>query len=306
MPSTAPEAAQLLAAAAQVTPSFADAPPDPVRITDLTDLASHTGAEIVRRYHAHGWALFAVEGVPLTADAHLLMAELLNLGEPFVPPLYSMGGRSPSTVSVISAADNAHTEDAAHPAFGRAMAQGLHCDGTLQPIGFIKATLMSCRAPAAHGGVTTLFDSIGAYADLLRVDQAAALALARRDVLVRRATINDYHEENVGPVYAVRDGRLVGHYCVSNTDSFHITDGPHDDELRRGLAFLKNAAQPGQPYFQTVRLGAGQVISFDNTKISHGRTAYEDSFDAKRCLYRTLHVSHPLGGTGQESAGSAD
>lgn len=287
------EAELLTGAAADIAMAFVDEPLEPVRVPDVANFGAGPGAELARRYRLHGYALFELTNEPMSVDAHLLTANALNLGEPFVPPLYKLGDRTPPPVSVISAADNKGTDDESHPSFGATVGQELHCDGTLQPMGLIKATVMSCRTPAARGGVNNLFDSVAAYAELLRTDLDAALALTRPDVLVRRANINGCDEEKVGPAFAVIEGRLIGHYCVTATDSMPA-DGEAGDDLQRGIAFLAEAAQPGQPYFRTVRLGAGQGIVFDNTRISHGRTPYEDSGASKRCLFRTLHVRHPM------------
>lgn len=286
------EVRELVEAAAAVTPMFVAAPSQPVEVARAADLVGASGREVTRRYRAHGYALMEFASETVTEALHLQAAQAFRLGDPFVPPLYFLGGRTPSSVSVISAAENDGTSDETHPSFGRTVGQELHCDGTLQPIGLVKATLMSCRTPAAVGGDNTLFDSVAAFSALLRADPAAALALAHPEALVRRATINGSDEACSGPVYGVVDGRLAGRYCVTDTDSFGSVGGAADD-LARGVSALAASASPGQPYFRTLRLGANQAIMFDNTRVSHGRTSYEDAKGSQRCLYRTLHLRHP-------------
>ena len=187
------------------------------------------------------------------------------------------------------------------PSFGRAVGQELHCDGTLQPIGVVKATLMSCKMPAAEGGHNTLFASVAVFAQLVSDDLEAALALTMPDVLVRRANINGCDDANIGPAFAVRGGDLVGYYCITETDSWQVPGSPGGEALRRGIAYLEEAAKPGGRHFMTTRLEAGETIIFDNTRLSHGRTPYQDSHLNRRCLYRTLHLQHPCSGTSDDA-----
>ena len=66
-------------------------------------------------------------------------------------------------------------------------------------------------------------------------------------------------------------------------------------DLQRGVDFLRAAALPGSRHFAQLKLEAGQAIVLDNSRISHGRTAYQDSNAQRRCLYRSLHLQHPRG-----------
>ncbi|MEU6145657.1 TauD/TfdA family dioxygenase [Streptomyces sp. NPDC047081] len=285
--------ADLTRVAARITAAFAHLPDQPLPVRGAAELSGNPGEELARQYRAHGFAIIEFTDERVTQDTHLLACKALGLGEPFVPQLYTLGNRVAPRVSVISASANVGTEAEKHPSFGRSVGQELHVDGTLQPMGMIKATLMSCQTPAAHGGVNTFFDSVGAYAELVRTDLQAALALANPRVLVRRANINGSDEAKTGPVYAVIEDQLVGHYCMTDTDSIQVVDDVSQEDLERGLAAIAEAARPGTPYFRTLTLRGNQAVIFDNTRVSHGRTAYEDSSGNRRCLFRTLHVRHP-------------
>jgi alpha-ketoglutarate-dependent taurine dioxygenase len=258
---------------------------------DPAHLTPAQADQIVGRYVRHGFAI--IEVCVATPDTLGELAEALGLGEPFIPPLYTMNGRQAAKVSRISAAHNIGTEDANHPSFGRTVGQDLHCDGTLQDIGFIKASLLLCESPAAEGGDTVLFNSSAAFAKLTQTDPPAAAALTTPGSLVRRATINGCTDANWGPAFSVRDGHIVSRYSVTNTDSWAVPDGVHADDLYRGVAFLAAASRIGSRYHLRRRLDAGQAIVFDNTRISHGRTGYRDSPHWHRCMYRSLHLHHP-------------
>jgi alpha-ketoglutarate-dependent taurine dioxygenase len=290
----------LLAAAASARTTFGHIPAGPVPVRSAAGLSAAEAGEIVGRYTRHGFAVLQLAGGHVTPGTLLDLARALGLGSPFTPPLYTRGaaahgdaGNGTAAVSRISAGRNAGTADAGHPSFGRNAGQALHCDGTLQEIGYIKASLLGCESPAALGGDTILFNAAAAYARLAGTDVAAALALAAPGVLRRQANVNGCADVNCGPAFTVRDGRLVCGYCVTQTDSWAVPPGVAAADLHRGTGFLLTASLPGGPYFARLTLAAGQVIAFDNTRVSHGRTPYRDSPAQCRCLYRTLHLRHP-------------
>jgi len=273
--------------------AFANLPKKPVEVQSLANPEASALSEIASRYHQHGYAIVRSTDEVVTTENHLALTLALNLGAPFVPPLYFMGGQSPSAVSVISAASNANTSEANHPSFGARVGQALHVDGTLQSPGFVKATLMSCQSPAAEGGLNLLFDARAVFGDLLEADPEAAVALMEPDVLSRRANINGCTEDNVGPAVTIENGVLVGRFCETETDSWNIPDGEEGDAARRGIAYFRDAAREGSQHFRIERLAANEAIIFDNTRLSHGRTSYTDSPQQQRCMYRTLHTAHP-------------
>ena len=279
----------LVAACATISTTFTDIPSSPAPL----DLAAGTGAgEVVRRYRRHGFAVFGM-GETLGADVHRAASARLHLGAPFVPPLYSLGGQEPDPISTISAARNVDRPDASHPSFGRTVGQALHCDGTLQTIGFVKATLMSCVHPAARGGANVFFNSSGAFLRLVELDPEAALALTDPRALARRATINGCSDVTVGPAFSVQESGVLARYCVTETDSWRYDSVADPEGLRRGVAFLEGAAEEGSPFHHEQTLSRDLAVVFDNTVISHGRMPYEDSESAQRCMLRTLHLSHP-------------
>lgn len=284
---------QLLAAAKSVSVSFDNIPEEPVRVSSASAIGDRELNAVVDRYRRHGFAIIEIAERPVTPETLLTLSEQLGLGEPFVPPLYRMGGNNPPVVSRISAASNVGTADESHPSFGRTVEQRLHTDGTLQEIGYIRTTVLLCESPAAEGGETMLFNSTGAFARLLADDPQAAMVLATPGVLVRQANINGCADMNVGPAFTVCDGELAGGYSMTETDRWAVPDGASEADLRRGLDYLQTMASEGSGYYTQLSLAAGQAIVFDNTRISHGRTAYRDSPTRRRCLYRSLHLRHP-------------
>ncbi|MDI5938943.1 TauD/TfdA family dioxygenase, partial [Micromonospora sp. DH15] len=283
----------LRAATSSVRVTFDGVPPDPVPVAGTGEVAPEAFDEIVDRYDRHGFAIMQLASGPFDRDAVLALGLSLGLGEPFVPPLYTMGDSDAAAVSRISAAANAGTGDGDHPSFGRTVGQRFHCDGTLQDIGFVKASVLLCESVAEAGGETILFNSSAAYAELMAVDPAAAVALATPGALIRQANIGGCTDTHVGPAFTVQDGQLACGYSVTDTDRWATPAGVAEDDLRRSVEFLLRASMPGSRFHLERRLAAQQAIVFDNTRISHGRLAYRDSPDRHRCVYRGLFLQRP-------------
>ncbi|MEJ3746442.1 TauD/TfdA family dioxygenase [Actinomycetes bacterium KLBMP 9797] len=291
--SKTPTADRLLAATRSVMLTFDGIPGDPVNVGDPARVSPAHAREIVRRYVRHGFAVCRLDADGATSTGILAFARSLCLGRPFLPPLYTKGGATAPQVSRISATHNTGTADADHPSFGTTAGQALHADGTLQDIGFIRSTLLLCAQPAAEGGDTILFNALGAFAELAETDLAAASALTVPGTLVRTANINGCTDSNAGPAFAVQDGKLIGRYSVTATDSWQAPDGVAAAHLHRGVGFLATASRPGSRYFTRLRLDGGDVILFDNTRLSHGRTPYRDAASRRRLMFRSLHLRHP-------------
>ncbi|MFD6624395.1 alpha/beta hydrolase fold domain-containing protein [Streptomyces diastaticus] len=282
--------AEELRTAAHATPvSFATVPAEPVTVADPRDIAAVD--EVVARYREHGFALLQFPPDLCTQETVEHLAAALNLGDPFVPPLYTKAGYASPPVSTISAP--ARETSSRHPHFETTVGQDLHCDGTLQDIGAVKSAILLCRSQGAEGGETVVFNAHAAFTRLIETDPEAARALTTPGVLVRRATFNDSQETNPGPGFAVQDGRLVCRYCVDVTDHWEPDAAEDPEAAKQGLEFLDTARQEGSPYVLRFALADGQAIVLDNTRISHGRAAYRDGPGRQRCLFRSLHRRHP-------------
>lgn len=290
---TRPSLRELSEAAERVTTTFDALPDRPVVVSDVADLDPGAAAEIVKRYEKNGFCVIELAGDESSPSTLEVLGSSLRLGDPFIPPLYSMGSDTPQSVARISAAQNSGTSDSDHPSFGRTVGQRLHSDGTLQDIGVVKAAILVCECAAAVGGDTMLFNTSAAFAELLAADPAAAAAMATPGTLVRTANINGCTDENRGPAVSVIDGALVSRYSVTDTDSWSVPDGMDEDDLMRGVDYLADAGRSGGRHYVELKVASGQAIMFDNTRISHGRTSYQDSPDQRRCMYRGLYLRHP-------------
>ncbi len=282
---------QVLIAAKAVRTTFGEVPRDPVHVHRESALSADEAFQIAHRYSRHGFVVVQLGSELAAPDALAALGASLSLGEAFTPPLYTSGKYIGGAVSRISAAP---TGDAtAHPSFEGNGGLELHCDGTLQDIGYVKVSMLLCESPGAEGGETTLFNASAAYAELAARDTRAAAALATPGVLTRQANINGSTDVNIGPAFSSEDGELVSGYSVTLTDRWRVPLDVEEADVQRGVEFLRCASRPGSRYFLQLALRARQVIVLDNTRVSHGRTPYRDSAQQQRCLYRSLHLRHP-------------
>lgn len=270
--------------------SFNDLPAAAIPIKHVKSISHELKLKIVDRYNKYGFAIVEFTSDKPDAEALLGLASSLNLGEPYIPPLYSKGDYIAPKVSKLTTSID---ENTSHPTFQREVGIKLHCDGTLQKIGFIKSSILVCESPGAKGGDTTLFNATGAFAKLLDLDVDAALALATPGVLVRQANMNGCSDKNEGPAFTVQDDMLVCAYSVTETDKFFAVKGINKKVLQRGIKYMREASQPDSPFYTQLRLERGQAILFANTRIAHGRKPYRNSGNQVRILYRGIFCEYP-------------
>lgn len=270
--------------------SFTNLPSRPLDVATISDIDGFISSQLLHRYLRHGFAVLQINAQEITREIIIQLADVLKLGNIFVPPLYQTGDYTSTEISEISAKQEHET---AHPSFLGTVALDFHSDGTLQKIGYVKTTIMLCKAASAEGGETTLFNTSGAFANMLKTDPAAAIALATPGVLERKATLNGCTDVNCGPAFSIENGFLVTAYSMTHTDSIKPIKGVDIQALNRGEEFLKTASKPDSPYYARFKLLPGQLILLANTSISHGRTSYYDNQNDKRCMYRALFLKRP-------------
>jgi hypothetical protein len=254
---------------------------------------------ILGDYREFGYAVFSLP--PASADptaALLRVAADLGLGAPFVPPLYR--NRSDlyarTGVNLLTVAQAAGSQGD-HPAFQSRGPIEFHTDGTLQDLGEIQTAFLLCLTPAAIGGDTTLFAASRAFTAMRAENPhlAGALlgALLNDGALSRHATIGDSPAFRSGPVFGVRNGEVLSRYSVTPRDKWATEEVEFLAEARRAL---EAHAAEGSPYCAQIRLEAGQGIILANDRVSHGRTAFEDSAAGSRRMLRALFAGRPGSG----------
>ena len=265
---------------------FTNVPTDPIIVDSISDIDHKILNKVLLRYRTHGFSIIEYKQ-EIDEIVVLKLAELLNLGKIFVPPLYKRGLYKTSGVSTVK---STNTDNKNHKVFESEASIDLHCDGTLQPIGFVQTTILACKYSASLGGESILFNSTAAYYELFQNDREAALTMASDCSLIRQANLNNCGDKNIGPVFAIKNGELVCAYSVTQTDSFMAAYNTDMAALKRAIEFMRNSALPGSKYNYQHKLSSGQILIFANSKISHGRLKYQNSNNTNRCMFRALFL----------------
>jgi hypothetical protein len=136
-----------------------------------------------------------------------------------------------------------------------------------------------------------IFDSIGAFLDLVENDIEAAAALLDERSLRRIADLGGFFEK-IGPAYKIEDNEVITRLTLDhNADwDYGINKVEH---LERAYKFMIEAAREGNKHFKRFKLKSGQGIIMANDKIAHGRTKFSESDSNKRKIVRGLFTSRP-------------
>jgi hypothetical protein len=265
---------------------FSGRPLPPITVSAWSLPSAGERLTVTAQYAQAGYAVVQVPGSRATADDLTALADALDLGEPFTPPLYTASSHTSQGVSQLSAAAGG-----SHPFQGRT-GQHVHCDGTLQHLGQIPTTVMMCVAPALEGGASFLVNLVDAFNELHRLGPEAAAQLTHAHALTRTSTFVD-HQHVTGPAFAEeRPGEWITRYSRTATDTYEALPGAAA-ALRRALAFLDQVARPGSAYRCEFTLSAGQALVLANDRLGHGRTAYRDGPATPRLLLRGLFTRRP-------------
>jgi hypothetical protein len=265
---------------------FTNVPIDPITLDSISDIDHNTLSKIFFRYKVHGFSIVECKK-EIDEIVVLKLAKLLDLGKVFVPPLYKRGLYKTNGVSTVK---STNTKNKNHKVFESEANIELHCDGTLQPIGFVQTTILACKHSALKGGESILFNATAAYYELFQNDREAALSMASDCSLIRQANLNNCGDKNIGPVFAIKNGELVCAYSVTQTDSFMASYNINIAALKRAIEFMHYSALPGSKYYYQHKLNSSQILIFANSKVSHGRLSYKDGSNSNRCMFRALFL----------------
>ncbi len=245
--------------------------------------------KICLSYKAMGFAL--VELPDTAIDTVMSMARDLSLGEPYVPPQYHGGaGLYDSTGFNYIQRKDESVGDGVHRGFSTSQSQALHVDGTLEPIGRVRTSLLVCCQPAHRGGETRIFDAVGAVAYLTRYGLSSVAPLFDPECL-RRSDVGRSQSSRLGPVFAFAGDELLTRFSVDNTSTWMVESV---DGLQDSLEMLLECAIPGSGLFISFRLESRQCLLLANDRVAHGRAAYVDGYGLPRRMLRGLFLNRPV------------
>jgi gamma-butyrobetaine dioxygenase len=192
---------------------------------------------------------------------------------------------------------------------------GAHTDNPYrEPVPGVQ--LLHCLVNETTGGLSTLVDSLAVAEALREQDPEGLQLLASTPVRFRFIDANEELIERRPIVQRDVNGRITGVHYSPRLDYLPLLDATTTRRLQRARRRLSELF--ADPRFELrFPLRAGELMMFNNSRVLHGRTAYDPDegrrhlqgcyidLDGPRSLYRTL--SRRLArGAPDAKAGAAD
>ena len=186
-----------------------------------------------------------------------------------------------------------HSNDLAY----RPVGLGAHTDNPYrEPVPGIQ--LLHCLVNETTGGESTLVDSLAVAEQLQREDPEGLELLATTPVRFRFVDDAEELVERRTIVHRDATGRMTGVHYSPRLDYLPVMDAERTRRFHRARRRLGELF--ADPRFELrFPLRAGELMMFDNSRVLHGRTAYDPSegyrhlqgcyidLDGPRSLYRT-------------------
>ncbi|WP_170974067.1 TauD/TfdA family dioxygenase [Peribacillus simplex] len=262
-----------------------------VIVIDMENLDNVTKEKVIKDYYLKGFAIVELRDGIASERNLTKMTQWLNLGAPYIPRQYD---KLPTTYNSqgLNVITYSSTDSNSHRAFQTRNGQNLHSDGTLEVIGFVKTSILFCEQTAENGGETTLFNSVGAFFNVIKDYLNYANALLDEKAL-KRIDIGRTNQESIGPVFKILNNELVSRFSMDNTCLWEhgFKNVPF---LEEAYNYITSYINLDSPFYTEFSLKEGQGIIFANDKISHGRRKYYDSKEKQRKMHRGLYTERPF------------
>lgn len=187
-----------------------------------------------------------------------------------------------------------HSNDLAY----RPVALGAHTDNPYrEPVPGIQ--LLHCLVNETSSGLSTLADSLAVAEALEREDPEGLELLATTPVRFRFTDENEELVERRTIIQRDATGRMTGVHYSPRLDYVPLMDAETTRRFQRARRRLGELFADAR-FELRFALGAGELVMFDNSRVLHGRTAFDPreghrhlqgcyiDLDGPRSLYRTL------------------
>ncbi|WP_135365021.1 TauD/TfdA family dioxygenase [Halosimplex halophilum] len=278
--------------AADVTDAELDAICDTVYDSSLPEDITVDGVEVfssefyqtAKEYYKES-GLVRLQFEDLSQPFELLeqVARGFGFDSAFVPPQYSDSDGLHNDFGINEISHDGGSESD-HEGFLSNEEQSVHVDGTLEPIGSVPTTIMLCQSQAQSGGESRVFNSVGAFTQLVEEHPELANALCSTKTLTR-SDVDRSGNSKTGPVFDINESGLVTRFSLDNTSEWNLDEVEH---LQEALDWMENRLSLDSDFYTEFRLAPGDMLIVANHKISHGRNGYKDTEGNRRQLYRAL------------------
>lgn len=260
----------------------------PVKIKSVSKLSNNELNNIIQQYYQAGFVVYEVLNHNSEQDIILELAKQLNLGQPFVPKTY----RTSKHIYEETGLNTIKVNDGNHRAFQTNNGQKIHCDGTIEEINKVKTSILHCNISSTNGGETIIFNSVGAFYNLLKTfNFTSIMSSMLNNLALKRDALNETADTHIGPAFKIENGELISRFSLDNTCdwnySFEKIAG-----LEEALKLLQEMIILESPYYIETKLRDNQGIIMANNKISHGRKSFYDEGTRKREMIRGLFLNN--------------
>ena len=192
---------------------------------------------------------------------------------------------------------------------------GAHTDNPYrEPVPGVQ--LLHCLVNETTGGLSTLVDSLSVAAALQEEDPEGLELLASIPVRFRFIDTNEELIEHRTIVQRDAGGRMSGVHYSPRLDYLPLLDAATTRRFQRARRRLSELFADAR-FELRFPLRAGELMMFNNSRVLHGRTAYDPNeghrhlqgcyidLDGPKSLYRTLSKKLELRGPRSRQAGAA-
>jgi gamma-butyrobetaine dioxygenase len=170
-------------------------------------------------------------------------------------------------------------------------ALGPHTDNPYrEPVPGIQ--ILHCLVNETPGGLSTLVDSLEVGRALGEEDPESLERLATTPVQFRFTDADEVFIENRCIIRRNESGRMTGMHYSPRLDYMPLLNEPDLRAFQRARHRL--SALLADPHFEVrFSLGAGELLMFDNSRVLHGRTAFDPSAGRRHLQGCYIDIDEP-------------
>jgi hypothetical protein len=214
------------------------------------------------------------------------IAGIFGLDRPYIPVAY----RKSSLESGSAYTDVCTLHNHQNRSFMSSESRGFHVDGLLEPMGFVRTSMLYCIRPAVEGGETIILNSVGLFADLMKKNPEAASTFVNSNVLCRKATVPGVKDNSMGPVIEFdRERGILNRYSDGDTEEWYPPQNKKK-HFWQALNFFRQKSRFDGRRRISLKLKNNDCLIMCNSKVSHARSGYRDDVIAPRHLIRAIYL----------------
>lgn len=239
--------------------------------------------DVLNTYREFGFVRIETNNLHQPQTVLKKIAREFGLDSAFVPPQYSEDDGLHDKFGINKIGHKEETSQS-HEGFLSNEAQPVHVDGTLETIGAVPTTMMLCQSQGTAGGESRIFNSVGAFYELLNKSPELADALCSERALTR-SDVDRSGTSVTGPAFGANQYGLTTRFSLDNTSEWNVTEVNH---LGKAKEWMVKKLSQDSPFYTEFQLKPGELLIAANHKISHGRNGYQDKRESRRQLYRAV------------------